>query len=96
MAEAALSTSQTARPSWSARARYSSRNVLSGVLFGLGLAAFIDETVFHQILHWHHFYDLGTTDMGLTSGAPLLAPFPNGKDSIDASLAGGHRPGRLP
>ncbi|WP_456278411.1 DUF2243 domain-containing protein [Bacillus sp. AK128] len=44
-----------------------SRNLWSGVLFGLGLAAFIDETVFHQLLHWHHFYDKSTSDIGLVS-----------------------------
>ncbi len=40
---------------------------MSGVLFGVGLAAFIDETVFHQLLHWHHFYDRSSTDAGLVS-----------------------------
>lgn len=49
------------------REAYSSRNLLSGVLFGLGLVAFIDETIFHQLLHWHHFYDKSTTDIGLVS-----------------------------
>ncbi|MBM7660996.1 putative membrane protein [Bacillus mesophilus] len=44
-----------------------SRNLWSGFLFGMGLAAFVDETVFHQLLHWHHFYDKSTTDMGLVS-----------------------------
>jgi uncharacterized membrane protein len=43
------------------------RNVWSGLLFGLGLAAFIDETVFHQLLHWHHFYDKATIAAGLIS-----------------------------
>jgi uncharacterized membrane protein len=42
-------------------------NLLSGVLFGIGLAAFVDETVFHQLLHWHHFYDRSTPDVGLVS-----------------------------
>lgn len=37
------------------------------MLFGVGLAAFIDETVFHQLLHWHHFYDKSTPDVGLVS-----------------------------
>lgn len=45
----------------------SSRNLWSGILFGLGLVAFIDETVFHQLLHWHHFYDKSTTAIGLIS-----------------------------
>lgn len=39
----------------------------SGVLFGIGVAAFVDETVFHQILHWHHFYDGSTLEVGLVS-----------------------------
>jgi len=43
------------------------RNVLSGVLAGLGLVAFVDETVFHQLLHWHHFYDKSTLELGLVS-----------------------------
>ncbi len=46
---------------------YLSRNLWSGFLFGLGLVGFIDETVFHQLLHWHHFYDKSTTDIGLVS-----------------------------
>ncbi|WP_110928733.1 DUF2243 domain-containing protein [Bacillus massiliglaciei] len=46
---------------------YSGRNLLSGALFGIGLAAFIDETIFHQLLRWHHFYDKSTTDIGLIS-----------------------------
>ncbi len=43
------------------------RNVVSGVLFGVGVAAFVDETVFHQLLHWHHFYDKSTPAAGLVS-----------------------------
>jgi uncharacterized membrane protein len=50
-----------------ARSTYSARNLWSGFLCGLGLVAFIDETVFHQLLHWHHFYDRSTTDIGLVS-----------------------------
>ena len=49
------------------------RNTWSGILFGVGVAGFIDETVFHQILHWHHFYDLSTTDVGLVSDGLLHA-----------------------
>lgn len=44
-----------------------SRTVWSGVLSGIGLAAFVDETVFHQLLHWHHFYDKSTLTVGLVS-----------------------------
>ena len=43
------------------------RSLLSGVLVGVGIAAFVDETVFHQLLHWHHFYDRSTSDAGLVS-----------------------------
>jgi uncharacterized membrane protein len=43
------------------------RNTTSGVIGGLGLIAFIDETVFHQLLHWHHFYDRSTSAAGLVS-----------------------------
>lgn len=46
---------------------YVKRNILSGVLFGLGLAAFLDEVIFHQLLHWHKFYDRSTTNIGLIS-----------------------------
>jgi uncharacterized membrane protein len=43
------------------------RVVLSGVLLGFGIAGFVDETVFHQLLHWHHFYDKSTPAAGLVS-----------------------------
>jgi len=43
------------------------RSLLAGVLSGIGIAAFLDETVFHQLLHWHHFYDRSTSDVGLVS-----------------------------
>jgi uncharacterized membrane protein len=43
------------------------RNLTAGVLLGLGTAAFVDEAVFHQILHWHHFYDRASSDIGLVS-----------------------------
>ena len=46
---------------------YTRKNILSGVLFGIGFAAFFDEVVFHQLLRWHHFYDQSTTEVGLIS-----------------------------
>jgi uncharacterized membrane protein len=49
------------------------QNLWSGILFGLGLVAFFDETAFHQLLHWHHFYDKSTTDIGLISDGLLHA-----------------------
>ena len=48
------------------RAR-SGRSLLSGALIGVGVAGFVDEVVFHQLLHWHHFYDRGTSGAGLVS-----------------------------
>jgi uncharacterized membrane protein len=50
-----------------ARARSTGRSILAGVLIGIGVAGFLDETVFHQLLHWHHFYDRSTTSVGLVS-----------------------------
>lgn len=47
--------------------RYALRNLGSGFLFGLGLVAFLDEVIFHQLLGWHHFYDKSTTAVGLFS-----------------------------
>lgn len=52
---------------------YANRNFWSGILFGLGMVAFIDETAFHQLLHWHHFYDKSTTSIGLISDGLLHA-----------------------
>jgi uncharacterized membrane protein len=43
------------------------RSTLSGGLIGIGVAGFLDETVFHQLLHWHHFYDRSTPTAGLVS-----------------------------
>lgn len=42
-------------------------SIWSGVLFGVGTIAFLDEALLHQVLHWHKFYDLATTDIGLVS-----------------------------
>lgn len=44
---------------------YGSTHFWSGFLFGVGLVSFLDEAIFHQFLHWHHFYDLSTTEIGL-------------------------------
>ena len=51
----------------SEQTRLGRRNVLAGVLLGIGTAGFVDEAVFHQVLHWHHFYDRSTLDAGLVS-----------------------------
>jgi uncharacterized membrane protein len=47
--------------------RSHARSLGSGVLVGIGVAGFVDETVFHQLLHWHHFYDRSTPTAGLVS-----------------------------
>ncbi|WP_432542984.1 DUF2243 domain-containing protein [Kineococcus sp. SYSU DK002] len=44
------------------------RTLLSGLLFGAGIAAsMIDLFVFHLALHWHHFYDRSTPAVALTA-----------------------------
>jgi uncharacterized membrane protein len=34
------------------------RPLLAPVLLGIGLIGTLDEVMLHQLLHWHHFYDL--------------------------------------
>ncbi|MGM0897978.1 MAG: DUF2243 domain-containing protein [Bacillota bacterium] len=41
------------------------RNFWSGFIFGIGVMAFVDEVIFHQLLQWHHFYDLSTPQIGI-------------------------------
>ena len=61
------SLSATAQPIGRSAPDLHRRLLLSGILFGVGVAAFVDETVLHQLLHWHHFYDRSTTAVGLVS-----------------------------
>lgn len=49
------------------------KNIWSGILFGIGLMALVDEIIFHQLLQWHHFYDLATTFIGILSDGLLNA-----------------------
>ncbi len=60
-------SAETARPGAEPVSRQMKRSVWSGVPAGVGLAASLDETVFHQVLHWHHFYDKSTLAVGLLS-----------------------------
>src|SRR3954466_8189201 len=60
-------SSQAELPSDASGVVLKARSVWAGVLIGIGIAAFVDETVFHQLLHWHHFYDKSTPDVGLVS-----------------------------
>jgi Predicted membrane protein (DUF2243) len=56
-------------------AKQTRRSIWSGVLAGVGLVAFIDETVFHQLLHWHHFYDKSTlAQLGAHWRRPVRRP----------------------
>ena len=88
-------SAEVTRPATGAASRQMKRTIWSGVLAGFGLAAFLDETVFHQILHWHHFYDKSTMVVGLLSDG-LLHAF--GFTSLVVGLflmADSLRPGRL-
>lgn len=49
------------------------RSARAAALVGLGAMAAVDEIVFHQILGWHHFYDLGTSGAALLSDGVLHA-----------------------
>jgi uncharacterized membrane protein len=60
-------SAEVTRPVTETASRQMKRTIWSGVLAGFGLAAFLDETLFHQILHWHHFYDKSTMAVGLVS-----------------------------
>ena len=53
--------------------RLGRRLALSGVLLGVGAAGAVDEIVFHQLLHWHHFYDRADQDAALLSDGLLHA-----------------------
>ena len=49
------------------------RLLVSGLLFGAGTMGAVDEIVFHQLLHWHHFYDRASGAAGLVSDGLLHA-----------------------
>lgn len=53
------------------RAVFAVRNFWSGILFGIGVMAFFIGTVFHQLLQWHHFYDLSHEAAGILSDGIL-------------------------
>lgn len=61
-------TTTSPRPAASSGSAVDRRLVLSGFLFGCGIAgSVIDLFVFHLLLQWHHFYDLSTTNVALIS-----------------------------
>ncbi|WP_260334767.1 DUF2243 domain-containing protein [Streptomyces beigongshangae] len=47
------------------------RSMAVCAVIGVAVMAAVDEIVFHQILHWHHFYDRSTTGAGLLSDGLL-------------------------
>ncbi|CAL9340224.1 DUF2243 domain-containing protein [Streptomyces sp. DH-12] len=47
------------------------RSLLVCAVIGAAVMAAVDEIVFHQILHWHHFYDRSTSDVALMSDGLL-------------------------
>ncbi|MGY1854769.1 DUF2243 domain-containing protein [Modestobacter sp. SYSU DS0290] len=49
------------------------RLLWAGLLFGAGAMGAVDEIVFHQLLHWHHFYDRAGGDLALVSDGLLHA-----------------------
>lgn len=49
------------------------RSLWVAAIIGIGVMAAIDEIVFHQVLSWHHFYDLSTLDVALLADGLLHA-----------------------
>jgi uncharacterized membrane protein len=52
---------------------FSKQNTWSGIFFGIGVMATIDEIIFHQVLQWHHFYDHSTPFVGIMTDGFLTA-----------------------
>ncbi|QIB49746.1 DUF2243 domain-containing protein [Pseudomonas sp. OIL-1] len=48
-----------------------SRSLLYALPIGVGVMAAVDEIIFHQILQWHHFYDLATPTIGIITDGLL-------------------------
>lgn len=65
-------SSEAARPSPSRGDRQETRRSLAVcAVIGAAAMAAVDEIVFHQLLHWHHFYDRSTPGVGLLSDGLL-------------------------
>jgi len=47
------------------------RSRWGAALIGIAIMAGVDEIIFHQVLGWHHFYDLSTSAVGLLSDGLL-------------------------
>jgi uncharacterized membrane protein len=63
----------TAAPRPGPIAVWRDKSYWSAFLLGIASMAAVDEIVFHQLLHWHHFYDAGTPELGLLSDGLLHA-----------------------
>jgi uncharacterized membrane protein len=48
-------------------------SLAASAVIGAAVMAAIDEIVFHQLLHWHHFYDRSTSSVALLSDGLLHA-----------------------
>ncbi|MEY7978606.1 DUF2243 domain-containing protein [Streptomyces pilosus] len=64
-------SSEPATPDRTADRVEPGRSLAVGALIGAAVMAAVDEIVFHQILHWHHFYDRSTPGIGLLSDGLL-------------------------
>lgn len=64
-------SSEPALPAPSAGRVRPGRSLAVCALIGVAVMAAVDEIVFHQILHWHHFYDHSTPGIGLLSDGLL-------------------------
>lgn len=53
--------------------KHTNRSARAGALIGIGMMAAVDEIIFHQLLAWHHFYDLATPEIGLLTDGLLHA-----------------------
>jgi uncharacterized membrane protein len=51
------------------------RSLLAGLMIGIAAMAAVDTIVFHQLLHWHHFYDRATPGVSLLSDGLLQTAY---------------------
>ncbi|GGX84953.1 hypothetical protein GCM10010358_43800 [Streptomyces minutiscleroticus] len=64
-------TSEQDRPAPSGARPETRRSLAVCALIGAAVMAAVDEIVFHQVLHWHHFYDRSTPGVALLSDGLL-------------------------
>ncbi|MGQ4721198.1 DUF2243 domain-containing protein [Streptomyces tunisiensis] len=66
-----MSTSDPLAGTPAARRPEPRRSLLVCAVIGAAVMAAVDEIVFHQLLHWHHFYDRSTSGVALVSDGLL-------------------------